>query len=115
MLPANETLTCTQSDNGLNQYRTWSPYSWINYDDDFGNPWGSPGAANGVLMQDGWVTASYNALNQPMYIWSGNAGWTYFGYDPLGRCVKRWADNGSVPYKNGQVLDTLDEGAQRDA
>ena len=42
-------------------------------------------------MAEGWITASYNALNQPMYIWApGNVGWTYFGYDPLGRCVKRW-------------------------
>ncbi|MEY2574153.1 MAG: hypothetical protein QOJ87_2366 [Verrucomicrobiota bacterium] len=64
-------------------------------------------------MQDGWVTAGYNALNQPMYIWSGGVGWTYFAYDPLGRCVKRWGS----PALQGpvQVLDTLDEGAQGDA
>ena len=37
-----------------------------------------------------------------MYIWSANVGWTYFGYDPLGRCVKRWADNGdAAAYKYG--------------
>ncbi|MEY2501722.1 MAG: hypothetical protein QOI07_2056, partial [Verrucomicrobiota bacterium] len=84
----------TRKDNGLNQYRMWSPYSIINYDDDIGNGWGSPGAANGVLMQDGWVTASYNALNQPIAVWSpaysGTPNYTWFGYDPLGRCVKRW-------------------------
>ncbi|MEY2574160.1 MAG: hypothetical protein QOJ87_2373 [Verrucomicrobiota bacterium] len=63
-------------------------------------------------MQDGWVTAGYNALNQPMYIWSGNVGWTYFGYDPLGRCVKRWADNGSVAYMYYDGWNLLQEGPQ---
>ena len=88
-----------RKDNGLNEYRAWWNYSIINYDDDIGPPWGGPGAANGVIMQDGWVTAGYNALNQPMYIWSANVGWTYFAYDPLGRCVKRWVspDQGSAP------------------
>jgi RHS repeat-associated protein len=102
----------TRKDNGLNQYRMWSPYSIINYDDDIGNGWGSPGAANGVLMQDGWVTAGYNALNQPMHIWSGNVGWTYFGYDPLGRCVKRWADNGSVAYMYYDGWNLIQDGPQ---
>jgi RHS repeat-associated protein len=102
----------TRKDNGLNQYRMWSPYSIINYDDDIGNGWGSPGAANGVLMQDGWVTAGYNALNQPMYIWSGNVGWTYFGYDGLGRCVKRWADNGSVAYMYYDGWNLIQDGPQ---
>jgi len=70
----------TRKDNGLNQYRMWSPYSIINYDDDIGGTWGSPGQANGVIMQDGWITGGFNALNQPMYIWApGNVGWTYFG------------------------------------
>jgi RHS repeat-associated protein len=85
-------MNFTRKDNGLNQYRAWWPYSFTNYDDDIGNGWGSPGAANGVLMQDGWITGGYNALNQPMYIWSATSGWSYFGYDPLGRCVKRWKD-----------------------
>src|SRR5438270_767988 len=58
----------TKKDNGLNQYRAWWPYSYTNYDDDIGGTWGAPGAANGVLMQDGWVTAGCNALDQPMYI-----------------------------------------------
>jgi RHS repeat-associated protein len=84
----------TRKDNRLNQYRMWSPYSIINYDDDIGGTWGSPGNANGVLMQDGWITAGYNALNQPMLAWSpaynGTSNWMFFGYDPLGRCVKRW-------------------------
>jgi RHS repeat-associated protein len=83
-------MNFTRKDNGLNQYRAWWPYSYTNYDDDIGGTWGAPGAANGVIMQDGWITAGFNALNQPMYIWSANVRWTYFGYDPLGRCVKRW-------------------------
>ena len=47
-------------------------------------------------MADGYVTASFNALNQPMAIWSPvypngtGALFVWFGYDPLGRCVKRW-------------------------
>jgi RHS repeat-associated protein len=43
-------------------------------------------------MADGWIVASYNALNQPVAV--GNIGYgsnyMFFGYDPLGRCVKRW-------------------------
>ena len=47
-------------------------------------------------MQDGWITAGFNALNQPVCMWSPaypggpSAQWLWFGYDPLGRCVKRW-------------------------
>jgi RHS repeat-associated protein len=48
-------------------------------------------------MQDGYVTAGFNALNQPTAIWSkiyqNTSNWMYFGYDPLGRCVKRWVSN----------------------
>ena len=54
------------------------PLHWgsaVNYDDDVGGDWGAPGHANGVLMQDGNITAGFNALNQPMGIWvSGTAG-----------------------------------------
>jgi RHS repeat-associated protein len=93
-----------KKDNGLNQYHAWMPYSYTNYDDDIGGTWGSPGAANGVLMQDGWVTAGFNALNQPMYITSptyyGTSNWMHFGYDPLGRCVKRWAGDSGDVYSN---------------
>jgi RHS repeat-associated protein len=82
-----------RKDNGLNQYRGWWPYSITNYDDDL-EGWGEPGEANGVMMQDGWITASFTALNQPMGMWSpaynGTANNMWFGYDPLGRCVKRW-------------------------
>jgi RHS repeat-associated protein len=91
----------TRKDNGLNQYRAWWPFSFTNYDDDLAG-WGAPAEANGVLMQDGNITAGYNALNQPMMInapaYNGN--WMFFGFDPLGRCVKRWVGalyNGGVP------------------
>jgi len=96
-------MTFTRKDNGLNQYRAWMPFSITNYDDDIGLPWGAPAAANGVLMQDGNITAGYNALNQPMML-ASNAlapNWMFFGYDPLGRCVKRWVGpltaTGGVP------------------
>jgi hypothetical protein len=66
--------------NGLNQYFSWNNsypvgdlQHWgttTNYDDDVGGEWGAPQAANGVLMQDGWITAGYNALNQPVSMWS---------------------------------------------
>jgi hypothetical protein len=97
-------MSFTRKDNGLNQYHAWMPYSYTNYDDDIGNGWGAPGQANGVLMQDGWITGGYNALNQPMYITSpayyGTANWMYFGYDPLGRCVKRWVGESGDIYSN---------------
>ncbi|MFZ1219469.1 MAG: hypothetical protein WAO00_09255, partial [Chthoniobacterales bacterium] len=96
--------------NGLNQYLSWEniypnpPQHWgspTNYDDDVGGGWGAPGAANGVLMQDGWITAGYNALNQPIQIWSpfywATTNWMWFGYDPLGRCVKRWVGPSGDP------------------
>src|ERR1043166_3848897 len=98
--------------NGLNQYESWDndhdhpppddPLHWgsgIFYDDNVNtgppNPWVFPG--DGILMQDGYVTAGFNALNQPTAIWSkiyqNTSNWMYFGYDPLGRCVKRWVSN----------------------
>jgi RHS repeat-associated protein len=92
------TVNFTRKDNGLNQYKAWMPFSVTNYDDDIGGTWGAPGHANGVLMQDGNVTAGYNALNQATMIWSAGSGWTYFGYDPLGRCVKRWTDTVPATY-----------------
>jgi RHS repeat-associated protein len=76
-------------DNGLNQYLNWTPAA-IYYDDNFGSPYVPSG--NGVMMAEGWITASFNALNQPMAIWSPACGsnFFWFGFDPLGRCVKRW-------------------------
>jgi RHS repeat-associated protein len=82
-------VTFTRRDNGLNQYLNWTP-SAIYHDDNFGSPYVSPG--NGVMMAEGYITASFNALNQPMAIWSPAYGsnFLWFGFDPLGRCVKRW-------------------------
>ncbi len=76
-------------DNRLNQYVSWAPVSNIYYDDNYPGL-SSPG--NGVVMADGYITASYNALNQPTAIWAAGYGnnFQWFGYDPLGRCVKRW-------------------------
>jgi RHS repeat-associated protein len=96
-------MNFTRRDNGLNQYHSWEndhpapdPLHWgsgIFHDDNIffpSPPWVAPG--NGVTMADGWIVASYNALNQPMAV--GNIGYgsnyMFFGYDPLGRCVKRW-------------------------
>jgi hypothetical protein len=62
-------------------------------------PWLPP--ANGVLMGDGWNVAGFNALNQPSSMWSfdyqGTPNWLFFGYDPLGRCVKRWVSASGDP------------------
>ena len=82
----------SRKDNGLNQYRMWSPFSMTNYDDDIGMPWGTPQQANGVLMQDGNITAGYNALNQMVMVTNGTLApnWMFFGYDPLGRRVQQW-------------------------
>jgi RHS repeat-associated protein len=91
----------TRRDNGLNQYLMWSPFSAIYYDDSWGSPpnpspsppWVFPG--NGVTMSDGWITASYNALNQPVAMGNPTYGsnFLWFAHDPLGRCVKRWMGN----------------------
>jgi RHS repeat-associated protein len=92
-------------DNGLNQYTSWAnnypnpPLHWgspILYDDNFGGSWVSPG--NGVTMAEGWIVASYNALNQPVAIGCNAYGnkYMWFGFDPLGRCVKRWKGSASA-------------------
>src|ERR1043166_5461543 len=95
--------------NGLNQYFSWENgydgpvQHWgttTNYDDDVGGDWGAPGAANGVLMQDGYITAGYNALNQPIKMWGKSYftnDWMWFGYDALGRLVKRWKSSSGDP------------------
>jgi RHS repeat-associated protein len=94
-------MNFTRDDNGLNQYTGWWPYNFIKYDDDVGPPWGAPHAANGVIMQDGWISGGFNALNQPIQIasqaYNGTADWMWFGFDPLGRCVKRWVSSSGVP------------------
>jgi RHS repeat-associated protein len=98
---ANRGLTSfLRRDNGLNQYSSWSP-AVIYHDDN--SPWSGynsfPG--NGVTMAEGWLVASYNALNQPVamvpYGWSDAV---FFGYDPLGRCVKRWVGSSGDVYSN---------------
>jgi len=87
-------------DNGLNQYSSWTP-SVIYHDDNYPG-WAAPG--NGVTMAEGWITASYNALNQPIAVWSfaynGTSNFMWFGFDPLGRCVKRWVGDSSDVYSN---------------
>lgn len=91
--------------NGLNQYQSWEnahpspdPLHWgsdIYHDDNWGTSWVPPG--NGVTIADGWITAAYNALNQPVAMGNiayGN-NYMWFWYDPLGRCVKRWLGTGN--------------------
>lgn len=94
LVASRGTVNFTRRDNGLNQYLNWTP-SVIYHDDNHPNPPGPPVwvyPANGVMMAEGWITASYNALNQPVAMWCPAYGSNYlwFGYDPLGRCVKRW-------------------------
>lgn len=93
-------MNIARRDNGLNQYHSWEndhpaphPQHWgsgIYYDDNFNADWHYPG--NGVMMAEGYIVASYNALNQPVAMWTSTYGSDYlwFGHDPLGRCVKRW-------------------------
>ncbi len=101
-------MNMVRRDNGLNEYLSWAntydignPLHWgsgIFYDDNFGSGWVWPG--NGVTMGEGYITASYNALNQPVAMWSmyyqGTSNFVWFGYDPLGRCVKRWIGNSTA-------------------
>jgi RHS repeat-associated protein len=98
--------------NGLNQYERWENnlsgplehwgvVMW--HDDAVTDPPSAPWLpyANGVLMADGWNVAGFNALNQPSSMWSfayqGTPNWMFFGYDPLGRCVKRWVGSSGLP------------------
>jgi RHS repeat-associated protein len=104
-------MNFTRRDNRLNQYGSWENNipagtsghwgSAIYHDDN--SPWAPwnvfPG--NGVTMADGWLVASYNALNQPVaMIPYGSANVFYFGYDPLGRCVKRWEGSSGTATTN---------------
>ena len=94
-------ISFNRRDNGLNQYTGWTP-SAIVYDDNF---YAVPG--NGVMMQEGYITASFNALNQPIAIWSpayvGTPNFVWFGHDPLGRCVKRWVGESGDIYSNPAI------------
>jgi RHS repeat-associated protein len=87
LLASRGWMQFTREDNKLNQYHAWGVNQAI-YDEDAGG-WGSPQHANGVLMQEGHVTAGYNSLNQMVMV-AGTPGWIFFGYDPLGRRVKQW-------------------------
>ena len=92
-------MSFLRRDNGLNQYTSWEnndpnpPGHWgtaMYYDDN--SPWAPHTAppGNGVMMAEGNLVASYNALNQPVaMIPTGSPNIYWFGYDPLGRCVKR--------------------------
>jgi RHS repeat-associated protein len=97
-------ISFERRDNGLNQYLHWWPagLDYVIYHDDNYPGWGPLG--NGVIMADGWITASYNALNQPVAIWSpaysGTSNFMWFGFDPLGRCVKRWVGASGDIYSN---------------
>ena len=76
-LDARGSVTFARRDTGLNQYASWTPpMAATNYD------------TNGVLTSEGSLAGTYNALNQPITISSSATSMT-FGYDPLGRCVKR--------------------------
>ncbi len=73
----------TRRDNGLNQYLNWSLAATGSYlhDDQF---YGTSG--NGVLMQEGTITATCNALNPPVSIKSAALGTNpmWFGYTRWG-------------------------------
>ena len=92
----------TRRDNGLNQYLHWGGQP-ANYD---APAYGA--GSNGVLVQDNFFSADYNALKQARWMWAPNAGIPpgqvmCFGYDPLGRCVKRWV---GAPEQPGQTAAT---------
>jgi len=90
-----------RQDNGLNQYFSWEnnypgndPQHWgttTNYDNNISGWRDSLGHANGVLMQDGNITAGYNALNQPMLAtsWPLAQNWMF-------SVTIRWAALGSA-------------------
>ena len=110
-LPGRGAVSFVRRDNGLNQYLNWSlcPTGQYKHDDQW---YGAAG--NGVLMQEGSITASYNALNQPIAIYAPGLGsnFMYFGFDPLGRCVKRWIapGTGGAANSNPATYFYYDEG-----
>ena len=105
----------TRRDNGLNQIKDTPPWAgWVTHEDSYAPQ--SPGHNNGNLVTDGYMSANYNALNQPNWMYgnaraSGNS--LNFGHDPLGRCVIRWDSLGSTYlYYDGWNLIT--EGSRFD-
>ena len=82
-------LSFLRRDTGLNEYSHWQ-VSVVNYDRA-----GHQDGLNGVLVQEGTFSSAFNALKQPIWLWNqfispGGQSVLCFGYDPLGRCVKRW-------------------------
>jgi RHS repeat-associated protein len=95
-------VTINRRDTGLNQYFNWTQ-SAINYE------------SNGVLVQDGWISSAYNALNQPLWIWSwrtnSSGSSLHFGHDPLGRCVTRTNDASVSTYFYYDGWNLIQEGS----
>ncbi|MGI8819670.1 MAG: RHS repeat-associated core domain-containing protein [Chthoniobacterales bacterium] len=78
-------VTFARRDNGLNQYLTW--VSGVAYN------------SNGAMTSEGSINGTFNALNQPVSI-SSAGNYFRFGYDPLGRCVKRWVGSSGAANAN---------------
>jgi RHS repeat-associated protein len=91
-------------DNGLNQYVRWTP-SAIFYDDNA--TWSGEFPNNGVLVQEGGIAINFNSLNQPIALNAPGRlppnNYLFFGYDPLGRCVKRWIGSSGAPNSNPAI------------
>lgn len=87
-------VTFRGRDNGLNQYLDWTPpTAAINYE------------TNGNLIQEGYINATFNALNQPISISSSAVpSGINFAFDPLGRCVKRTNSTSTYFYYDGWNL-----------
>ncbi len=112
-------VSVTRRDNGLNQYLNWGG-GVANYDDQFSPE--SPGNANGVLVQDSYINSSFNALNQPVWVSRyPMQNVEAFGYDPLGRCVKRFTTGSLDPATNPATYfyydgnDLIEEGSSSTA
>ena len=85
-LPNHGATVFTQNSARLNQYGSWP--AALSYD------------GNGALMGEGTFSASYNALNQLVSIYRGGNSYSWFAYDPLGRCIKRWTGASAAPASN---------------
>ncbi|MBS0660717.1 MAG: hypothetical protein JSR82_21060 [Verrucomicrobia bacterium] len=94
--------TFLRRDNGLNQIGTWGPMLGA-YDDMppfLPDPPAPPPPGNGVQRGDGAWAANFDALNRPFVSWTPASGYLWLGYDPLGRCVKRWQGGDGNPALN---------------
>jgi RHS repeat-associated protein len=94
-------VTFVRRDNGLNQYTRWTPSS-IFYDDQV--QWAGGYPNNGVQVMEGGIAMNFNSLNQPIALNAPgplpSGSFLFFGYDPLGRCVKRWIGTSGLPGSN---------------